>query len=412
MSDTERRSTVIQFKLTAQEYAQACKQLMMPWLRPFFAVAIIALAALIFSVFNLITDGGGYIVPTVLFSLLLIFSVVFPFVLLYVRIKRIGIVGECNCNLHFTESEVKLIELNGGVERAFPNVQVKFLCKNKNFIYLQLPDTKQLLIIPNTYDADMATVPLAKETAMENAIVQQRQKPLYTVSVALAALSFLSIIVAFVIALLKSQSYALGMGGMARYIWVALCFLPLPVAVIVLAYFQRSNRKHCVTLVVVGTLAAIFLLEMGLWPMLLDKDIFSRTNVTLIEQRTGLTFPEELTVVCNGNDSFKEINALVAEKDRENFAQQLMSDERWTNELPEQLLKLSPLALKLVYNNYNNFLFYNETSQLYNDDFSAGSEVIFACYNSSNGALYIIYDYALPEEALDEKPAAVALLPE
>lgn len=396
MSDTERRSTVIRFTLSDKEYAQAYKQLSMPWMRPFFAVAIIAFVALVISVINIIAEGVGYVVPTVFFSLLLIFSVVFPLVLFSVRLKRMGVVGESDCKLHFTESEVKIAELNGGAEGVYPNEQVKFLGKNKNFIYLQLPDANRLLIIPNTYEADMATVPLAKETAVENAIMRQRQKPLYTVSVVLAVLSFLSIIVALVIALLKSQSYALGIGGMARYIWVALCFLPLPVAVLVLAYFQRRDRKRCVTLVVAGTLAAVFLLEMGLWQLFMDKDIFSRANVALIEERTELTFPEKLTVVCNDSGGFKEINALVSESDRASFAEAIDGDERWTDKLSEDVLKVSPLALELLYEKYDRFVCYNETYGTFNADCDASTDGIFVCYNTSNGALYIIYDYVFP----------------
>ena len=396
----EKSKTVLKYKLTVSDLKQANWQLFRHTLSIFAALAIIFIAALVYSVVSGISnDSRNTLLPIVFFSVLTALAFICPLVMWIFRLVQIKRRGESEYSICIEENGIVVHDLIAEETRTVDNAAVDYVGKNKAFIYLRLPDSRDTLILPNTYEADIATIHLARENVFENAVMQQRSKPLFAASATLAVLSFLSIFATFIIALLKGQSYALGLMGVNRYLWAALCFLPLPAAVVVCAFFQRRNRRRFTRLLVTGVLAAVILCETGFAAFTVTEDTYSRANVSAIELRTGLTFPDELSVVCDSQRDFAEINALVGEGDREEFKRQIASDERWLEELPQSLKDAAPAWLQVQVDKYGYFACYDETSLRFNETPAVGDKCVYACYNPDNGALYIIYDYVVPPES-------------
>lgn len=386
---------MIRYKLTGEDVKQAYKLL---WRRAFrLQIAAMVLAFVLEAVAIALFVRTADVVSLVICSLLLAGSVAL-FATTFVRFCKRCKQSDAEYNLHLTETEVKICNVTAGTERTFAPSDVRYLVKNNAFIYLDYPDEagkRIMLVIPNTYEADMATAPLARETTVERAIVQQRQKPLYNVGILLAVLSFLSFVGAGLIALLAGKPYLFGSAGVMRYLWVELCFLPLPIVTVVIGIFLRNDKHRFGVLLTCGVIAALLLLVMGTWGFRLDKDTFTRTNLTMVENKTGLTFPANTQVACNGTDSYREINAFVPQSDQASFAMDVGTDPRWVTQLPENTQKAMPNLLYLLQQQYTHFSCYNQTTRQFNGECAVGDECVFLCYNVNSGTLYVVYDYTV-----------------
>lgn len=391
---------MINYKLTGEDIKQAYKLL---WRRVFRLLIVAMAVGLVLEVLAVVYCVRDNDFVFLVICSVLLAAIVGRFTALCVRVSKLSKQPDSEYTLHLTETEVKICNVTVGTERTFAPSEVRYLVKNNEFIYLSCPSEMEkksiMLVIPNSYEADMATAPLARETTVERAIVQQRQKPLYNVGVVLAVLSFLSLIAAGFIALIEGKPYLFGSAGVVRVFWVALCFLPLPIATVVIGVFLRNDRQRFGTLLTCGVVAALLLLIMGSWPLRLGMDTFTRTNLTLVEERTGLTFPANTQVACNGANDYLEINAFVPESDRSEYATDVATDSRWVNELPEDVQKSMPNMFFILQQQYTHFSCYNETTRQFNSACSAGDMCIFLAYNINSGTLCIVYDYTVPERA-------------
>lgn len=154
--------------------------------------------------------------------------------------------------------------------------------------------------------------------------------------------------------------------------WMFFCFLPIPIASIIVGLHLKKKGVKYKKNIVVGIVMTIFLCLLGV-PSLSSKDVYIHDEAPLlvVEEYTQVNIPEAKqinTVEWNqsvaGTYVFYDTRVYFEEEKVSEFETLLQEDKRWISEIPTQLVGiLSPMGTR---EGYQYFMIYNIDTEEYN----------------------------------------------
>lgn len=211
-------------------------------------------------------------------------------------------------------------------------------------------------------------------------------------------LTLISPLLSFALASLIGETDIFGIGGIVRYSWVMLLFIPIGILSIIIGIIlKKGNQKYKKNLII-AIICIPLLLVFGSYRFIFSNYFsYNIDNVTAIEEITNLDLPNNVKSVTTKIDTYNvSYLKILDEEERANFENELETNEMWQTELSSEIKTLLPEYVRTEVSKFDNFVFYNLTNNEYNVCPTNGeSKCVFIAYNSKQNRLIILDDYVV-----------------
>lgn len=247
-------------------------------------------------------------------------------------------------------------------------------------IYLMYPKNKKLIIFQKKYcDEDLIEFIRKNITSLEkhlgeNQVSQKESNKVNKLLNVLFIATIISLFASFILvnALLKYVFHYHGNGDF-RYMWIYLCFLPIPIISVVLGIIYKNKGYNCSRNIIIGIIASIILLMYGGISALVSLELPDYHEIDAYKEFIDAKLPSngELDIVEIGKASADKteyviVNAYYDLEDVTELEKSIKDSNNWflSEEIKQELKILVPPQLHSSKTAY--FSIYNKTTDEYN----------------------------------------------
>lgn len=208
-------------------------------------------------------------------------------------------------------------------------------------------------------------------------------------------LTIISPVVAFVIAASVGEAEIFGVGGIVRYSWVMLTFLPVGILSVVIGAILKKRNEGGLKNIVVACICVPILLIFGSYRFIFNNFTYDEASITYIEEFASINLPSDMKIVTNDMNayviSYAKINS---QEEKIEFEQNLKNDYKWEKKLDSQIMNALPFNIKVETEGFDYFTFYSNLGKEYNSISVGGEhECIYIAYDSETGRFAILSKY-------------------
>lgn len=189
-----------------------------------------------------------------------------------------------------------------------------------------------------------------------------------------------------------------GIGGLIRYSWVMLLFIPIAVLSFLIGLKLKSNNQKYKKNLIISFICLPLLLIFGSYRFIFsDNFSYDASNMSIIEEKINIAFPDEIKVVTSKTDIYDiSYVKITDEESKTEFEQEIKTNNLWENTLNSAIKGLLPLDIQLEYLNCDFYIFYNVTNVEYNVYPQKGIfDCMFVSYDCNLQRLIIIDNYEI-----------------
>lgn len=208
-------------------------------------------------------------------------------------------------------------------------------------------------------------------------------------------LTLISPIVSFYLASEIGEADIFGVGGIVRYSWIMLLFIPIGILSILIGVKLKKDNQKYMKNIVIACICLPLLLIWGSYVFLFTNVTYDVNKIHVVESKTNLELPNEIKIATVDLDIYDISYAkILDEKDKETFERELRSSQLWQKQLNADIKQLLPKDIQYIAETYDIFVFYNTDSKQYNSSFAKG-ECVFIAYNYEFQKLMILDNYKI-----------------
>lgn len=212
---------------------------------------------------------------------------------------------------------------------------------------------------------------------------------------ALFWLTLISPMVSFYLASEIGEVEIFGVGGIVRYSWVMLLFIPIGILSIVVGLKLKKNNQKYLKNIVIACICLPLLLIWGSYSFLFSNVTYDVNKIHVVESKTSLDLPNEIKIATVDLDIYDISYAkILDEKDKETFEREIQTSQLWQKQLNADIKQLLPKDIQYIAETYDYFVFYNTDSQQYNSSTAKG-QCVFIAYNCQFQKLMILDNYTI-----------------
>lgn len=207
--------------------------------------------------------------------------------------------------------------------------------------------------------------------------------------------TLISPMVAFCITDVVGEVKIFGIPGFNRYSWIMWLFIPIGIlSIFVGVMLKKSNlpyRKN----IVIACICLPLLLIFGSYRFIFTDFSYDPAVVPIIEEKVDLTLPDNIKVATDDMGSYRVIYLKINDSENNRtFAQELECNTVWKDTLSSKMGKLLPFDSGLVDTEFDYFVFYNQTTNEYNQYPPDGkSTFTFIAYDFDLQRIIIVDDF-------------------
>lgn len=195
--------------------------------------------------------------------------------------------------------------------------------------------------------------------------------------------TILSLPVSFALTCLIGEVRIFGVGGIVRYSWIMLCFLPITLLSLLFGWILKKRgekyKKHLIVALVCTSLLLLF----GVYRVAIPAFSYDIDQMDAIEKTMHVDLPDNVKIATEDLDKYTvSYVKMLDQGEISDFHVELESNELWTSKLSPAIKGILPLSIQAEIYAFDYFLFYNLTSNEYN----------LLPENDQNECIFIAYD--------------------
>lgn len=216
--------------------------------------------------------------------------------------------------------------------------------------------------------------------------------------------TILSVPISFYIAGTIGEHEIFGLEGIIRYIWISWLFIPIGIISIFVGRMLKQRNEKYMKNYVAAFVCIPLLLLLGLYRFIPNTSNYDISYVEPIEQKIKFELPEDIKIATTYNAYEQDYNVsyvkIIDDTAKKSFDEKVNLDSKWTKDLNPNIKneqKSWPATLQAEFNNFDYFMFYNESSGTYNSypEIDGEYKCIFLAYDKDIGRIMIISEYTL-----------------
>lgn len=188
--------------------------------------------------------------------------------------------------------------------------------------------------------------------------------------------------------------------GSIRYSWIIYFFAVFPITCLIFGIYFARKRRACVRFFIIPIISLVFITAFG--SMRFMRQINTGTDgIVKIEEKFSIDLPDDLDALTDiGFDGETIIYAKVLNSSqKEQFESTLAEHPLWKDSLNNAMKLTFPFSVDHLLESSDYFIYYNETSGLYNTFQEEGTYTLTIIgYNVSLGRIIIVTDYEIKDE--------------
>lgn len=212
--------------------------------------------------------------------------------------------------------------------------------------------------------------------------------------IALSVLSLAFVVIAFSIMCLVGEVEIFGVANAIQYSWIMFLFIPASICILAWSIKLLALKNKLGWLGIIITLFVIpTLLIFGSFCLIFHVDN-SLDFVQDIEVAIQYDLPDDLNAITVGHSSYEDHRIKIEDAEQKRmFDQGILLDDRWTDTLTSEIRSTMPTLPEAETRDFDYYLFYNETTQAYNQIPVKGisQSCYMLAYNVDLGAFYVIH---------------------
>ena len=223
----------------------------------------------------------------------------------------------------------------------------------------------------------------------------------------LFCLTLISPCVAFSWAAIIGEAEIFGIGGILRYIWLMLLFIPIGMLSILIGLKLKKENLSYKKNLIIAFICLPLLVIFGSYRFIF-QDMFVYDNydkLLAVEDITGLDLPDQIDAITEKSELYETTCAkIIDEESIEAFEEEIKNNHLWQSSLHHEIKSLLPMSVQYECVLYDCFVFYNVTTGEYNTGLKKRGEYepIYIAYDRDLHRLLILDSYEINLELLSQ----------
>ena len=210
-------------------------------------------------------------------------------------------------------------------------------------------------------------------------------------------ITLISPMLAFALASIIGESNIFGVAGIVRYSWIMWLFIPVGVLSIIIGIKLKKEKKGYKKNLIIAFICLPLILIFGSYRFIFTIVSYDIDKVVAIEEKINLDLPNEIKIATTPWDTYDvSYVKIINDESKDKFEQELKTNPLWQNELSFKIKNLLPLSIPYETEAFDYFVFYNVTTNEYNEYPLEGEcECIFIAYDCETQRLIIVDNYKI-----------------
>lgn len=221
---------------------------------------------------------------------------------------------------------------------------------------------------------------------------------LKTVGNVLFVLSILSMPISFMLSTTIGEVEIFEIAGIIRYSWVAYFFLPICILCFIVGGRLKRNGERYKKQYVAAIICIPLLLIFGSFRFIFAEfHEYDADELFEVQEKVGIDIPKNVDVVSTREKDYViSYVKITDEKENYEYEELIENNDKWTVTLDSIICNALPFDMSLEMDNFDYFLFYNETKNEYNVYPQGGrNSCVFIAYDVQTSRLIILNEYVI-----------------
>lgn len=210
-------------------------------------------------------------------------------------------------------------------------------------------------------------------------------------------ITLVSPMVSFSLASIIGEADIFGVAGIVRYSWVMWFFIPIGILSLFIGVKLKKAKLKYKKNYIIAFICLPLLILFGSYRFIFSDISYDINRVVIIEQTTNLELPNRVKIVTEKIDSYYvSYLKIVNGEEKRNFESEIETNLLWEKELSSKIKSLLPFDIQYELTNFDYFVFYNSTTNEYNEYPTDGQyDCVFVAYDHENKRLIILDNYKI-----------------
>jgi len=210
-------------------------------------------------------------------------------------------------------------------------------------------------------------------------------------------ITLVSPMVSFSLASIIGEADIFGVAGIVRYSWVMWFFVPIGILSLLIGVKLKKAKLKYKKNYIIAFICLPLLILFGSYRFIFSDISYDINRVVIIEQTTNLELPNRVKIVTEKIDSYYvSYLKIVNGEEKRNFESEIETNLLWEKELSSKIKSLLPFDIQYELTNFDYFVFYNSTTNEYNEYPTDGQyDCVFVAYDHENKRLIILDNYKI-----------------
>lgn len=203
---------------------------------------------------------------------------------------------------------------------------------------------------------------------------------------------------AFAVACAVGETYIFNVAGAIRYSWVAWLLVPISVLSVVVGIKLKNADKKYLKNVIAVAICVPLVVGLGCCRFIFADITYDVDTAKTIASQTGVEIPDELKVATMPWADYTATYAKIKDDQaKTTFENAIKTNELWKTGLMWHIKILVPFMERLEIDKFEYFVFYNSTSDKYNEPPTAVGEYncFFIAYDVDFQRFVMVHDFTV-----------------
>ena len=203
-------------------------------------------------------------------------------------------------------------------------------------------------------------------------------------------------IISFYLVCMIGEANIFGVAGIVRYSWIMLLFIPICILSILIGLKLKNSKQKYKKNFIISFICLPLLIIFGSYRFIFNSVVsYDVDEVSIIEDKINFDIPDEIKVATNKLDLYNiSYVKIVDNESKDVFEQEIRNNQIWQDKLNSDIKSLLPITIQYETEVFDCFLFYNMTTDEYNEyPLSEKCECVFIAYDCEGQRLIILDGY-------------------
>lgn len=339
----------------------------------------------------------------------IIFFVLSELILILVSIfLLIDVIRKCNYKLFVNNEKIVLKTLTKRYEVRFDEINA-YICINspkgelfgfgiyykekKLLIYTRCKNSLEKLLKENTNITEIRSDdPFDIEFKKNNKTIKTINLNVWIVfSYITFWLTLASPIIAIAIVVAIGEVEVFNVLGMVKNLWIMLLFIPIGICSILVGIKLRLNYYDCKKNFIIAGIIIPLLIIFGSIRFSIKGISYDNNKINEIKEITKLELPDDVKVATMKILDYNQSYAKITNNESKNkFEQEIQNNKNWKTNLTDLMKSTLNLSIQIELDNFDYFVIYNVTHNIYNNINVGENECVFIAYDKELSKFIII----------------------